>query len=347
MFLISFYIYSQLFQLFLFLCLFCIIITYLLSLCSFFFCKEILKSKLQISNDKSNWVVTTQDPFETGLVGMKVAKKFNIPFHIQVHTDFLSPHFSKGFLNKIRLKIANKTLPLADGVRVVSNRIKDSIINSKLKNQNSKITVMPVFVDAEKIENSLAVFDLRAKYPQFNKIILIASRLEPEKDVHTALKAFSEVVRSNPKVGLVIVGDGSEKEILMSNVKSQKLDEHVVFEGWQDDLNSYYKGCDIFLNTSLYEGYGMTLIEASLNKKPMVTTDVGIAGGGGVLIHAQHALVAPVGDAGRIAGYLNSFLRDSNGARAMGLRAYTKVSGEVISQEKYYEEVVNDWVNTV
>ena len=46
--------------------------------------------------------------------------------------------------------------------------------------------------------------------------------------------------------------------------------------GWQDDLTSYYKNADLFLNVSNYEGYGLAL-EAAISGCPIVTTDVGIA----------------------------------------------------------------------
>ena len=36
-------------------------------------------------------VITAQDPFETGLAGMKLSKKLGIPLHVQIHTDFMSP----------------------------------------------------------------------------------------------------------------------------------------------------------------------------------------------------------------------------------------------------------------
>jgi len=264
---------------------------------------------------------------------------------VQIHTDFLSPHFGKSFLNKIRLIIAKKVLPQADNIRVVSRRIEDSLVASGY-HLKTKPTVLPIFVDAEKIEGAQSSFDLRLKFPQFQKIILMSSRLEKEKDIDTALVAFKEVSRHNPNTGLVIVGDGSEKASLELKVASYKLQDSVVFEGWQEDLSSYYRGADVFLQTSLYEGYGMSLVEAALHKKPIVTTDVGIAGTGGVLVHTEHALVCDVGDAGCLAGYLNSFLRDLAGARAMGLRAYTKVSGEMMSEDTYTEAIVKNWEAT-
>ena len=58
---------------------------------------------------------------------------------------------------------------------------------------------------------------------------------------------------------------------------SYKLTANIVFEGWQNDSLSYYKTADLFLNTSNYEGYGLTFLEAAVSGCPIVTTDVGIA----------------------------------------------------------------------
>mgnify|MGYP001615904923 CR=1 FL=1 len=74
-----------------------------------------------------NYVITCQDPFETGLIGYFLKKKFKIPLHIQIHTDFLSPYFWRESLkNKIRVLLAKRIIPHADGIRVVSERIRKS-----------------------------------------------------------------------------------------------------------------------------------------------------------------------------------------------------------------------------
>ena len=80
--------------------------------------------KLQVIS----WLVTTQDPFETGIVGWLIARKYHVPLQLQVHTDFFSPYFAReSLLNKIRVRIAKFLVPRASGIRVVSERIKNSL----------------------------------------------------------------------------------------------------------------------------------------------------------------------------------------------------------------------------
>ena len=95
--------------------------------------------------NKGYFVISTQDPFETGLVGYKLKKKFNLPLQIQIHTDFLSSYFKNSFLNHIRVVIANFLIPKADALRVVSTVIEDSL-NKKFQNIKNKINVLPILL---------------------------------------------------------------------------------------------------------------------------------------------------------------------------------------------------------
>ncbi|TSC66959.1 MAG: glycosyltransferase, partial [Parcubacteria group bacterium Gr01-1014_73] len=117
--------------------------------------------------------------------------------------------------------------------------------------------------------------DLRKKYPQFDFIALAVGRLEPEKNSSLALEIWREVVKKNPLAGLVIIGSGSLEKSLKLKAKSLKLEDNVIFEQWKNDLVSYYKTADVFLNTSFYEGYGLAMAEARAASLPVISTDVG------------------------------------------------------------------------
>lgn len=238
-------------------------------------------------------LVTVQDPFESGLVGMRIKKKFGIPLHVQIHTDFLNPRFvQESPLNKVRVNIARRVLPHADGVRVVSQKVLESLKGIKL-GFNVKPIVLPIFVDVSKYENAVVTTNLKEKYSQFNFIILVASRLTSEKNIPLALNVFKEITRRYQKIGLVIVGSGPERSRLENLVEDLNLGHSVVFEEWQSDLASYYKTAHMLLLTSNFEGYGLTIVEAIAAGCPVVSTDVGIAD---ILLQDGISLVCPIGD---------------------------------------------------
>src|SRR3989344_3744713 len=208
--------------------------------------------KLEIGN----CAVSAQDPFEAGLVGWLLKRKYKLPLQLQIHTDIFNPYFYRESLkNKLRVWLAKFLLPLSDGIRVVSERIKQSLI-TQLPNYRLPIIVLPIFVDIKKIQSAKIKMDLRQKYPDYDFRILMASRLTKEKNIGLAIEAMTEVAIKYPKALLVVVGEGSEAEKLKVKSEKLKVADNVKFEPWTDDLASYYKTADIFLLTSNYEGYG-------------------------------------------------------------------------------------------
>jgi len=238
------------------------------------------------------YIITTQDPFECGLAGYILKKLFSkrTRLQLQIHTDFLNPYFVQhSMLHRVRVLIARFLIPRANRIRVVSERIKKSLA-SYFKIHDSRIIVLPVFIDAERIKNSPVKISLREKYPQFDFIILMASRLTKEKNIGMAIEVIKNIVKRYPKVGLIIVGEGPEEKKLKA--QSSKLKANVIFEDWTDDLISYYKTASLFLITSYYEGYGRTAIEALICGCMVIMTDVGVAGE--LVKNNENGLIIPV-----------------------------------------------------
>jgi len=239
-------------------------------------------------------VITTQDPFETGLVGYFLKRKFQLSLQIQAHTDFLSPYFWRESLkNKIRVLLGKWLIKRADSIRVVSQRIKDSL-KSIVNGQMSKVVVRPIPIDIEKIKSAPINTELHKKYPNHDFIILMASRLTKEKNIGLAIEVMRDIVKKHPKTLLLIVGDGPKRSKLELGIMNYELGSNVKIELWTNDLVSYYKTADLFLLTSNYEGYGRTIVEAAAAGLPSVMTDVGLAGN--FLVHNKNGLVVGVGD---------------------------------------------------
>lgn len=235
-------------------------------------------------------LITSQDPFETGLISYLVARHLKVKLQLQIHTDFLSSYFiNESIKNRIRVYLAKWLLSKAQSIRVVSERIKKSLMAYNLR--LTAITVLPIFVDVKKIQSTPITLDLHKKYSQFDFIIFMASRLTREKNISLAIKAMSEIVKINSKIGLIIVGDGPEQNNLRCEIQNLKLETNIFFESWSDNLSSYYKTTDIFLNTSNYEGYGRTLIEAAAASCLIISTDVGVVG---ETINNENSLIIPV-----------------------------------------------------
>ncbi|MBI2065662.1 MAG: glycosyltransferase [Candidatus Zambryskibacteria bacterium] len=290
-------------------------------------------------------LVTTQDPFESGWAGLKVKKKWRIPLEVQMHTDPFSPYFS-GFQNRVRKFFARKVLHNADSIRVVTKDLKPKILNlpagrAGLKS-NARISVLPIYVDKEKIKNAKISFDLHARYP-WRFILLTVSRLSPEKNLELALETLALVRERFLNTGLVIVGSGPEESKLRSMVKSLRLEGAVEFVGWQNDLTSFYKTANVFIQTSLFEGYGLSLVEAGLSGLPVITTPVGVAL---ELEHDKDALIYPLNDVNLFANGVIDLIE--NNYKRENLRANMKrtLETKLISKDDYMAQIKLGWEET-
>lgn len=290
-------------------------------------------------------LIFTQDPFETGLAGWLITKKNKIKLQLQIHTDFLSPYFWRQSLaNKFRVWLGKFLIQRANGFRVVSERIKKSIISKYRNIEISRIFVLPIFVDIEKIKSAPIKINLKQKYPQFDFIILMASRLSREKNIGLAIEAMAEIIKSYPKTGLVIVGSGPEKENLKLKTYNLKLETNVVFEPWTDDLASYYKSADLFLLTSNYEGWGMAIIEAMATGCPVVMTDVGCAGE--LVRDGKNGLIVPVNDKAALIEAVLHLLADRPLAKHLAEQAQETVN-MLSSKPNYLNKYKNSWESII
>ncbi len=241
--------------------------------------------------------ITCQDSSLTAMVGVSLKKSAAkrgkaLSLEIQVHEDIGAMHYAFNISNRIRKALALSYIPKVDHIRVVSERIKKYIesilpvsgflpVRQTGLPRTPTIEVRPINVDIEAVKNApiMTGADLHKKYPQFDNIILVVGRLEPEKNVSLAVDAFALVMARAPKIGLIIVGRGSQLNSLKDAASRITPRSSIIFEGWADKatLYSYYKTADLLLNTSLFEGYGMALVEAHAAGCPIVSTDVGVA----------------------------------------------------------------------
>ncbi len=233
-----------------------------------------------LKNNKVD-LVSSQDPFECGLIANILAKKFKLPLHIQIHTDFLNPLFAKlSFINSLRVVLGKFIIKRASEIRVVSNRIKYSLI--KIGISENFITVLPVLTNWRRERDQKLTLDLRQRYKNYDYIILMASRLEKEKDFGLAIGIVDEILKNggvsgSTKILLLIVGNGSEKEFILKKSAEVGISSNIIIEEWAQDLSPYYIGSDVLLITSVYEGFGRTIIEALSSGCPVVSVDCGVA----------------------------------------------------------------------
>lgn len=282
--------------------------------------KKIIREALFDRNDS---VISTQDPFEAGLAGWFLKRASGIPLQLQIHADFLSPYFAaESIVNRIRVLVARFLIPRADGIRVVSERIKRGVI-ATIKNNGLQISVLPIFVDIVKIKEMPITENLRAGHAPDDFILLMASRLTKEKNISMALQVMRDADIREKNIFLYIVGDGPEKKILEANMQYSGGLGHVKIKEWSGHIVSYYKTADAFLLTSNYEGYGRTAVEAAAAGTPIIMTDVGIAGD--VIKDGEEGIIIPIQDHTALKNAIMRLYQNREEAHAFAKGAYAAI----------------------
>ena len=103
--------------------------------------------------------------------------------------------------------------------------------------------------------------------------ILTVGRLAPPKNYSLAVETASLLREKGLDFVWLFVGEGSERNNVEALIRQEKLMKHVVLAGLRPNPYPYFKACDIYVQTSSFEGFGLTLSEAKILHKPIVTTN--------------------------------------------------------------------------
>lgn len=105
------------------------------------------------------------------------------------------------------------------------------------------------------------------------RYILCVGRLEKAKCFHFAIDSLARVKERFPDLKLMIVGQGSLRNWLEEYARNLRLEDSVVFKGFQSDLNYIYQNAELTILTSAYEGFPNVLVESIALGTPVVSVD--------------------------------------------------------------------------
>jgi glycosyltransferase involved in cell wall biosynthesis len=238
------------------------------------------RAAVRIFQEESCNRITVQDPFLAGLVGVLLRRKFRAPLEIQLHGDFFPPasYYRRGTLaRRLGYFLARHiVVPRADSIRAAGRRVAESVIALGIPKE--RIAIRPVSVDAVSEKQYHPERHLHALYPQYARIFLVLGRLDPVKNIRWLLSVFADALQQRPSLGLVIVGDGSEREAIERDISMLGLDASVHLLPWTGDPRDLLATADAVLVPSVSEGYGLVAMEAHMLGTPVIMADVGVAG---------------------------------------------------------------------
>ncbi|MEA2701843.1 MAG: hypothetical protein QOE22_552 [Candidatus Parcubacteria bacterium] len=294
-------------------------------------------------------VVSAQDPFEHGLAALWAIEGTSAKLHLQVHTDYLSPWFTRGaifrspqvrmpFLNHVRIRIADRVVPEADGIRTVSKRIKESM-QKRYGESIPEPSVMPVRTPAE-VPPAVPLPPL-----PFTFTLITVGRLEPEKRIPDLFAAVKRLKDAYPMLGLVIVGDGRGRGKLERLARSFGVADKVAFLGWRTDAWGLIRSANAYIQASAYEGCQRTLLEAALAGVPIITSDTGIVGE--AFTGYENVFAAPVGDPTNLAALTAQLIEDPHARTLLSIEGKRAALAYLAAARNTPEDIVADMARTL
>jgi glycosyltransferase involved in cell wall biosynthesis len=194
----------------------------------------------------------------------------------------------------------------ADAILAVSAGVADDIAAlSRVARETIRVIPNPV-VTPDFETRAAAAVDHGWLTDRSFSVFVAAGRLVPLKGFDTLLNAFDQVQRRCP-ARLIIIGEGPLRETLTLLRDRLKLQETVDLPGFIDDPLPVFARAAVVVVSSVYEGFGLTLVEAMACGTPVVSTDCP-TGPREILDNGRFGPLVPVNDAGRLAEAMLSAL---------------------------------------
>ena len=169
-------------------------------------------------------------------------------------------------------KMDNIYFEKLNNIITVSEHCKEVLIKEFPQYKN-KIDIIQNIISPKIIKN-MANSEIKDINLENNIIICTVCRLTVQKGIDIAIKCCEQLVRKGLKFKWIVVGDGSERARLENMIKEKGLEDVFILVGSRSNPYPYIKMCDIYVQPSRWEGFGITVAEAKVLNKPIVVSNI-------------------------------------------------------------------------
>jgi glycosyltransferase involved in cell wall biosynthesis len=228
---------------------------------------SILKIIKIIFREKPNYIFSNQreSNLAVSIANILLLRRFKIIAREAAPFKFSNQNFIDKFYLYI-LKILYKSF---NGIIFNSKYTQKSFLE-KFKLKNHKVINNPILVSSIKKNNYRRNDKIR------NSIkLLTCSRLHEQKNIFTLINYFRMYKLRNSNAELHIVGDGEQRNEIIKYINKFSLHKNVFIHKSQLNLEKFYLSSDIYISTSLSEGFGNIFLEALYYNLPIISFDNG------------------------------------------------------------------------
>ncbi len=266
-----------------------------------------------ISKDKyyKNIFISNQN-FANIISALTISKIDNIKLILVERNHLSELSYSKNFFDffkkKIMLYLIKFSYKKSNAIVGISKKLSKDLSNYVRKN------VQTIYNPAsdKKIFARNKGNQYFKKFDKKNqKIILNVGFFEEQKDQMTILKAFNLVKKKFKNVKLILIGRGSLYQNLKKYVVKNDLNNDVIFFTNINNPEIFYKKANLFVLSSIYEGFGNVLVEALNHKCPVITSNCK-SGPMEIIENGKYGYFFNVGDYFELSKKILKFLKNPN-----------------------------------
>jgi len=183
---------------------------------------------------------------------------------INIQVDLTKQYERRGYIFNLYSRLLNYT----DSYSFISKGIHENLKDKIPKKEN---IFLPNAIDFKEIDD-LKSKDMEGKYEYIfeKKVFITIGRLTEQKGQWILLEAFSRV---QYEANLVILGSGEKETELKNLAKKLGIESRVFFLGFQENPFKFLYHSDVFVLSSLWEGFGNVIVEAMRCELPVISTD--------------------------------------------------------------------------
>ena len=188
----------------------------------------------------------------------------SMPLIISKHND---EPFAPGFKNFL---LGSWVASRAKKVICISSAVY-RYMQTNLSLSCSKLKLVYYAVDVEKFASAVPAQDISR--PEGHLVFGTVARLTAQKSLNTLIEAFA-LFNKKQKSILHIVGTGELENELKELCAKLGVVDKIVWHGKRNDIPSVIKRFDVFILPSIYEGFGLVLLEAMAAEVPIIASNV-------------------------------------------------------------------------
>ncbi|XQW85362.1 glycosyltransferase family 4 protein [Thalassotalea piscium] len=164
------------------------------------------------------------------------------------------------------------------------------------------------------------------KLPETQTVLLSIGHLGEIKGHQDTITALASLIEAYPSIHLYIAGDGSEQEKskLLGLVEQLQLQTSITFLGQINNAPQWLEACDIFIQPSIEEAFGLVFAEAGAKGKPAIATKVG--GIKEIIVDGETGYLVPPASPENLAQALQKLLESEDERTLLGDNAYQRIA---------------------